>query len=123
MASSLEARAPLLDPDVVGVALRSTAIAVGAPGGKPLLRDALRLRLPDELIDRPKMGFGVPIGEWMRDGLRPLLEDLVLGRSDAEYDVKVAHDVCRRHLDGAPQLAPKVWSLLVYELWRRRWDA
>jgi asparagine synthase (glutamine-hydrolysing) len=121
MASSLEARAPLLDPDVISVALRSTAAAERSPGAKPLLRDALRLQLPDTLVDRPKMGFGMPVGEWMRDGLRPLLEDLVLARRDAEYDVATAHAVCREHLSGARDAAPQAWSLLVYELWRRTW--
>jgi asparagine synthase (glutamine-hydrolysing) len=123
MASSLEARAPLLDPDVVSVALRSTAVAERAPGDKPLLRDALRLRLPDTLVDRPKMGFGMPVGEWVRGGLRPLLEDLVLARRDAEYDSAIAHSVCREHLSRTRDAAPQVWSLLVYELWRRRWLA
>ena len=81
MSVGLEARNPLLDPDVVALALRSVRRAEARPGAKPLLREALRLELPDELVDRPKMGFGVPVGEWMRDGLRPLVEDLVLGRS------------------------------------------
>ena len=123
MAASLEARAPLLDPDVVTMAFRSTEVAEREPGEKRLLRDALRLQLPDRLVDRPKMGFAVPVGDWMRDGLRPLVEDLVLGRRDAEYDTCYAHAVCRDHLAGARDVAPQVWSLLVYELWRERWRA
>ncbi len=123
MAVSLEARTPLLDPEVVAVALRSTRAAEQRPGEKPLLRDTLRLRLPDQLVDRPKKGFAVPVGEWMRDGLRGLVEDLVLARRDAEYDTAVAHAVCREHLAGERDAAPQVWSLLMYELWRRRWLA
>jgi asparagine synthase (glutamine-hydrolysing) len=121
MSVGLEARNPLLDPDVVGLALRSVARAEAGPGAKPLLRDALRLELPDELVDRPKMGFGVPVGEWLRDGLRPLVEDLVLGRRDPEYDLATAHGVVEAHLSGRRDAGPQVWSLLAYELWRERW--
>jgi asparagine synthase (glutamine-hydrolysing) len=86
-----------------------------------LLRDALRLELPDELVDRPKKGFGVPVGEWMRDGLRPLVEDLVLGREASEYDATTARRVVEAHLSGRRDAAPQVWALLAFELWRDRW--
>jgi asparagine synthase (glutamine-hydrolysing) len=121
MSVGLEARNPLLDPDVVELALRSVRRAEADPGAKPLLRDALRLELPDELVDRPKMGFGVPIGEWMRNGLRPLVEDLVLGRDDPEYDAATARAVVEGHLAGRREAAQQVWALLVFELWRDRW--
>lgn len=121
MAASLEARNPLLDPSVVSLAFASVGLAESAPGRKPLLRQALKLRLPEQLVERPKMGFGVPIGEWVRGELRPLLEDLVLARRDAEYDVGFAHEVCRAHLAGEIDATPRVWSLLTFELWRGRW--
>ena len=123
MATGLEARVPMLDPGVVASALRSTGPAERRPGEKPLLRDALRLALPDALVDRPKQGFAVPISSWMRDGLRPMLDDLVLGREASDYDSRVAREVCARHLAGADEATPQVWSLLVYELWRERWHA
>jgi asparagine synthase (glutamine-hydrolysing) len=121
MSVGLEARNPLLDPDVVELALHSVRRAEEHPSAKPLLRDALRLALPDELVDRPKMGFGVPVGEWMRDGLRPLVEDLVLGRSGPEYDAGTARAVVEAHLSGRRDAAPQVWTLLMFELWRDRW--
>jgi asparagine synthase (glutamine-hydrolysing) len=121
MSVSLEARNPLLDPDVVAVAMRSLSRAERNPGAKPLLRDALRHDLPDELVDRPKMGFGVPVGEWLRDGLRPMVEDLVLSRTAAEYDVAVAHEVVEQHLSGRREAGHQVWTLLMFELWRDRW--
>ncbi len=123
MAVSLEARNPLLDPAVVALGLRSADVAAAGAGAKPLLKDVLRLRLPDALVDRPKMGFGVPVGDWMRGELRELVEDLVLGRREAEYDVATAHAVTRAHLSGARDATPQVWSLLSYELWRARWQA
>jgi asparagine synthase (glutamine-hydrolysing) len=121
MSFSLEARNPLLDPDVVTLALSCASIAEGAPGQKPLLRQALRLRLPTQLVERPKMGFGVPVADWMRGELRPLVEDLLLARRDAEYDIDVARDVSVRHLNRECEAGAQVWSLLAFELWRERW--
>ena len=121
MSVSLEARNPLLDPDVVALAMRSVARAEEGPGRKPLLREALRRDLPAALVDRPKMGFGVPVGEWMRNGLRPMVEELVLGRTSAEYDCRVAHALVEDHLAGRRDAGHQVWTLLVLELWRERW--
>jgi asparagine synthase (glutamine-hydrolysing) len=121
MSVGLEARNPLLDPEVVAVALSSTKQAERAPGQKPLLRAALKLRLPEDLVDRPKMGFGVPVADWMRTELRPLVEDLVLARTDAEYDLDVARSLGREHLAGERDAGPQLWSLLAFELWRERW--
>jgi asparagine synthase (glutamine-hydrolysing) len=121
MAVSLEARNPLLDPAVVSLALSAVKLAEAAPGRKPLLRAALKLRLPEQLVERPKMGFGVPVGEWMRQEMRPLLEDLVLARREAEYDLGVARQICHSHLSGERDATPQVWSLLAFELWRERW--
>ena len=67
------------------------------------------------------MGFGVPVGEWMRDGLRPLVEDLLLGRTASEYDGAVARSVVEEHLAGRRDAAHQVWTLLMFELWRERW--
>jgi asparagine synthase (glutamine-hydrolysing) len=121
MSVSLEARNPLLDPGVVALAMRSVGRAEQHPGAKALLREALATELPSELVDRPKMGFGVPVGEWMRDGLRPLVEDLVLGRSAGEYDSAVAQRVAADHLSGRHDAAHQVWTLLMFEMWRDRW--
>jgi hypothetical protein len=57
----------------------------------------------------------------MRAELRPLVEGLVLSRQDAEYDVGVAHSLCREHLDGERETGAQLWSLLAFELWRERW--
>jgi asparagine synthase (glutamine-hydrolysing) len=121
MAVSLEGRNPLLDPELADLAFRSTSAAEAEPGKKRLLRDTLRILLPDRLVDRPKMGFGVPVGEWMRRQLRPLVEDLVL-RSDApEYDAGVARQLTLDHLSGRRDATPQVWALFSFELWRDRW--
>jgi asparagine synthase (glutamine-hydrolysing) len=122
MAVSLESRNPLLDPAVAEVAFRSVSTAEQAPAEKLLLRATLRLVLPDRLVDRPKKGFAIPVGEWMRSELRSLVDDLVLSRGDAEYDLEVAKATCREHLNGT-NLTHQTWSLVAYELWRRRWQS
>jgi asparagine synthase (glutamine-hydrolysing) len=121
MSVGLEARNPLLDPEVVALGSRSAHFAEGAPGRKPLLRAALRSQIPAGLVDRPKMGFGVPVGEWMRGGLRPLVDDLILGRTSPEYDGATARVLVEDHLSGRREAAHQVWSLLCFELWRDRW--
>ncbi len=123
MTVSLEARNPLLDPDVVALAMRSVARAEKRPGAKPLLREALQHSLPAELVDRPKMGFGVPVGDWMRKGLRPMVEDLVLSRTASEYDAASARATVEDHLSGRRDAGHQVWTLLMFELWRDRWLA
>jgi asparagine synthase (glutamine-hydrolysing) len=121
MAVSLEGRNPLLDPELADLAFRSTSAAEAAPGKKRLLRDALRILLPDRLVDRPKMGFGVPVGKWMRRQLRPLVEDLVIRSDAAEYDARVARQLTLDHLSGRRDATPQVWALFAFELWRDRW--
>jgi asparagine synthase (glutamine-hydrolysing) len=121
MAVGLEARNPLLDPEVVAVAMRSTSHAEQSPGSKRLLREALLLQLPRELVERPKMGFGVPVGNWMRDALRPMVADLLLGRDETEYDATVARAFVEGHLSGRSDAGAQVWTLLMFELWRDRW--
>jgi asparagine synthase (glutamine-hydrolysing) len=121
MAVSLEARNPLLDPAVVAVAMRSTEYAEEGPGRKPLLRDALRLVLPDELVDRPKMGFTVPHTAWLQGELKELLHDLVLSGPDELYRRSTARSVNKRLAGGSRLAGHQLWCLLVFELWRDHW--
>jgi asparagine synthase (glutamine-hydrolysing) len=78
MATSLELRAPLLDHEVVELASRFPASWTWADGtGKRALKDLLARRVPRALWDRPKQGFGVPVGDWLRGPLRPWAEELL----------------------------------------------
>jgi asparagine synthase (glutamine-hydrolysing) len=122
MLFSLEARNPLLDPAVAELGLAAVGQAEAQPGGKPLLRTTLRTLVPAELVDRPKMGFGIPLADWLRGALREPVVDLICGRHAGEYDWRVAHDAVRAHLSGQDRSA-QVWPLLAYELWRARWAA
>src|SRR5204863_1139587 len=79
MANSLEARSPFLDHRLVEFcAALPSSYKLRGRTSKWLLRRLMRDRLPPEVLTRSKMGFGVPVGEWLRGDLRPLLEDTVL---------------------------------------------
>jgi asparagine synthase (glutamine-hydrolysing) len=135
MAAGLEVRAPLLASQVIQAAFDTPLDVLMPPtpfGGrrlKGLLKDALRLHLPDRLIDRPKSGFAIPIGEWFRwdyGGLRTAICD-VLDSTDpwpsvtAECPLNLAF--CRRilaeHLSERRDHGQRLYALLVLHIWDR----
>jgi asparagine synthase (glutamine-hydrolysing) len=124
MANSLEARSPFLDHHVMEYAARLPAdLKLHRGQGKHLLRQAFPDLLPDENVNRPKMGFGVPVGEWFRGPLRELLQDSLLGddsRTSSYLDraavARLVSDHLARRADGTSRL----WSLLMLEQWHRQ---
>ena len=124
MAKSLEVRAPLLDREVVefAAAIPGT-LRLNGMTTKYLLKKAARGRLPDEIIDRPKKGFGMPIGQWLRGPLRELGETL-LSTARLESAGFFQPDVVRRlwseHQRGSADHRKPLWTLLVFQLWLER---
>jgi asparagine synthase (glutamine-hydrolysing) len=125
MASGLECRAPMLDHELVAFA-RSLPLAwrLGR-GGKRILKDWARDRLPPPVLRRPKMGFGVPVGEWFRHEL----QDLVRGRllSEGSFCRQVFRpDVLtawvESHVSGRANHEHQLWALLMLEMWHARWQ-
>jgi asparagine synthase (glutamine-hydrolysing) len=125
MAVGLEARVPLLDPEVVAFAWRlPPSMKLRGGTGKWLLRQVLYRHVPRALVERPKMGFGVPIGSWLRGPLRDWAEDLLDERrlrSDGVLDPAIIRDAWRTHLSGARNLQHALWSVLMFQEWKRRW--
>lgn len=123
MAHSLEVRVPLLDTDFVEYAagLPDDAKLVGGEG-KRLLKRAARGRVPDSVLDRPKQGFHLPVGEWLRGPLSPQLADL-LGQPDAGVfeilDPEPMGRYAREHLDGKRDRSTELWFLLVTDAFLR----
>jgi asparagine synthase (glutamine-hydrolysing) len=125
MACSLECRTPMLDHDVVAFA-RSLPLAwrLGAGGSKHILKDWARDRLPPEILRRPKMGFGVPVGAWFRDELQDLVRsrlltaDSLCGRI---FRPEWLQNLVAAHLSGRANHEHQLWSLLMLELWHARW--
>ena len=89
--------------------------------GKKPIRKILENHLPRELFDRPKMGFAIPVGDWLRGSLRDWAEDLLseekLGDSNV-FDVSKIRGVWARHLTEGSGLATQLWTVLIYQSWR-----
>lgn len=121
MAYSLEARSPLLDHVLVEWASGlPDPLLFDRSQGKMILREAYRDVLPPEILTRRKMGFGVPIGAWMRNELRPQVEDLLLA-SDGPLWTWFRRDTVTslvgRFLDGGDVADTRVWNLLALAGW------
>jgi asparagine synthase (glutamine-hydrolysing) len=122
MAVSLEVRAPLLDHRVVEFVL-GLPLAMRRRGGttKWLMRQMLYKRVPRELIERPKMGFGVPLGDWMRGPLRERMDDYC--RSDALEDIGLNPEPVRRMWrefgEGRDHRPDLLWQAYVLMAWAR----
>jgi asparagine synthase (glutamine-hydrolysing) len=127
MASSLEARSPLLDHRLAEYAARLPGDAKVARGTtKVILREIAHTLMPANLVERPKYGFAAPLDGWFRDELGTVFRDLVLS-PDAQLgdhlDRGAAVALLDEHLSGAAENGRKLWMLLAFELWARRWSA
>lgn len=126
MACSLECRSPLLDHELVEFAV-SLPIEwrVRRRGGKRILKDWARARLPAAVLDRPKMGFSVPVGEWFRGELQDLLRDSLLGPGSFSAEIfrtSWLHKLVEGHLSGRENHEHALWTLLMLEQWHRCWQ-
>jgi asparagine synthase (glutamine-hydrolysing) len=124
MAVSLECRVPLLDHKLVEFAA-TVPIGLKLHGGrtKYLLRRFLEPRIPKDILDRPKHGFEAPTGEWLRGPLAPMVSDLLLGptfRSRGIFAPATVNRLLKEHQDGRRDHRHRLWSLLMLELWFRR---
>jgi asparagine synthase (glutamine-hydrolysing) len=121
MANSLEARSPFLDHRLIefGAQLPSSYKLRGRTS-KWLLRRLMRDRLPAEILARSKMGFGVPVGEWLRGELRPLLDDTILSSRALARGIfrpTAVRALVDEHVSRRADRTPQLWSLLMLELW------
>jgi asparagine synthase (glutamine-hydrolysing) len=123
MAHALEARSPLLDVAVMELAASIPAsMKVRGLEKKVILRDALRGLIPSEILDRPKQGFAVPLAGWLRNDLRDWARDILfdpLTASRGYFDQAYVRRMFDRHVAGEEDASPRIWALLVLELWHR----
>ena len=113
MANSLETRAPLLDHRVLEFALTlPLQHKLRGPTGKIVLRELLYRHVPRHLVDRPKMGFSIPLATWLRVELRDWVEEKIASfPSDENFDDKEIKAIWSRHLNGEDH-TEKVWALI-----------
>lgn len=126
MAVSLEARVPLLDHRLVEWSWRLPPHLLMSPRGergKLVLREILYRRVPRHLIERPKRGFGMPIGQWLRGPLRPWAEDLLAPSVVAAAGMLDAPAVTTTWQDflSGRATAQQVWTILMLQQWHARW--
>jgi asparagine synthase (glutamine-hydrolysing) len=126
MSTALEVRSPLLDRRVheLAAALPGRMKLRGGETKWALKELARRRGLPEDLVSRPKQGFGVPVGRWLRGELRPWVEDLLLdGRATARgyFDPVKMRALVSEHLSGGADHTYKVWNLVMLEAWHRTW--
>jgi len=121
MSVSLETRVPLLDHRVVATAWRLPMHARMRGGtGKWVLRELLARDVPRELFERPKTGFGIPLGRWLRGPLRAWAEDLLAPgplRAEGLLDVTRVRSLWSSHLSGRWDAGYDLWPILMFRAW------
>jgi asparagine synthase (glutamine-hydrolysing) len=121
MAVSLETRVPFLDHRVAELAAHiPLAMKVGSLGSKHILRRLLYKEAPKALFDRPKAGFAVPIGEWIKGPLRPWAEELLDERrlaTEGWFDPTIIRRRWQDHLSGRRDSTPAHWAVLMFQAW------
>ena len=125
MAASLEVRVPLLDHRVVEYTAKlPDSLKYRNGEGKYILRRLLSRYVPSEMFERPKMGFGVPIDKWFRNELKDLLLDYLSPerlKKEGIFDQYFVEEKIKEHLLGEANHQYRLWSLLMWEMWRERW--
>ncbi len=121
MAVSLESRVPMLDHRVIELAWRMPLhLKVRNGEAKWLLKQVLFRYLPPAVMDRPKQGFGVPVGEWLRGPLRAWAEDLLSEtrvRSDGLLNPRLVREQWSRRLAGISADGDSLWQVLMFQAW------
>jgi asparagine synthase (glutamine-hydrolysing) len=124
MAASIESRVPFLDHKLVEFTARlPQRMKLRGWTTKYILRRAMKGILPEPIISRRKMGFPVPVGAWFRGEFRGVIDEYVLGERAAArgyLDPAVVQGLVARHQSGTENHAERLWSLVNFEMWLRR---
>ncbi|CAN5342773.1 asparagine synthase (glutamine-hydrolyzing) [soil metagenome] len=122
MAASIESRVPFLDYKLVEFSARMPRIMkLRGNTTKWILREAMKGILPAEILDRPKMGFPVPIGNWFRGPFKHIVDEYVLGKralARGIFDETYLRQLVARH-DAGENHDERIWSLVNFEIWQR----
>ncbi|HEY3283977.1 MAG TPA: asparagine synthase (glutamine-hydrolyzing), partial [Armatimonadota bacterium] len=124
MACSLEVRAPFLDSKVVELSLRMPdSLKLRGLRTKAILKHALRGKVPTEVLERRKKGFGIPVSRWLKGELNPLLQEQLGAdklRRQGLFNVEEVRRLVGEHCEGRVNHAKPLWLLLMFQLWQER---
>lgn len=125
MAVSLETRVPYLDPELVALAFAIPPhLKVSGNTTKVLLKKVAARHIPAECVYRPKEGFSIPIKHWLKDTLRPVMDDLLAEKDIKEqglFNWQRIHQLKNEHLSGKENHSHQLWALIMFQAWRRKW--
>ena len=124
MATSIESRVPFLDHKLIEFTARlPEKFKLRGATTKWILREAMKNTLPTEILNRPKMGFPVPMGKWLRGEFRGVVDEYVLSERAHNRNIFKTESVQKiidEHNRGAENHAPKLWTLINFEIWARQ---
>jgi asparagine synthase (glutamine-hydrolysing) len=118
MANSLEVRCPLLDHHLMEVvASMPSALKLQGTTGKYILKKVLESDLPKHIVYRNKMGFGVPLADWFRNGIRDYARTYILERRDPYLSPCFVEKIWRQHQRGYRDRSTQLWNVFMFRLW------
>jgi asparagine synthase (glutamine-hydrolysing) len=125
MGVSLETRVPFLDPDVIALSTRLPMdMKIRDGQGKWALRQVLYKHVPRDIIERPKAGFAIPLGAWLRGPLRDWAEELLDTKRLAEdgiFNPGIIRRTWEEHLSGRRDWTTRLWAILMFQAWYSYW--
>ena len=125
MTASLEGREPYLDHRLIEWAARLPDHYKYHKGEKKyILKEILHQYIPKEMMDRPKMGFAIPIANWLQNDLRELVEGYINSEKiekQGVFNVAYVEDIKRNFYAGKKELDVKMWYLLMFQMWYEKW--
>jgi asparagine synthase (glutamine-hydrolysing) len=125
MAHSLEVRAPLLDHKLLEfTATLPSSLKLKRRTTKYLLKEVMRKYLPSDILSRPKHGFTMPLGQWLKGPLREMVEDCLSSsviRQRGLFNAEFTHILWSEHASGQADHSHRLWMLLMFELWHRQY--
>lgn len=123
MAASIESRVPFLDHRLAGFAARlPRRMKLRGSTTKWILREAMKGILPGEILERPKMGFPVPVGNWFRGAYKHIVDEYVLSErtlARGVFDGSAVRSLVARHNAGENH-DERLWALVNFEIWQRQ---
>jgi asparagine synthase (glutamine-hydrolysing) len=122
MANSLEVRCPLLDHRLMELAASMPSrLKLHGKTAKYMLKEVLKNDLPGNIVHRSKMGFGIPLADWFRHGIRDYAHEYLIGRHDPYLSSSFVEKIWTQHQSGYRDRSTQLWNVLMFRLWSHQY--